>query len=189
MGPQTDTTVEPKPNDNVMTVWVEEASRFFITIPECSPPYNVDPQTTIALSLQHLFEKNPTVSDSTLKSEDSEWATVNLPSRDKTPASNIPTKLPSVQTLARPDILFASQAPYHIIVQITHNGISVQASHQPSLQLLKDYFEKYARVDWNDSNRVRLFSTMLSIPSCLPHPDSVPQSRAPRVTVWLRQPL
>ena len=37
---------------------------------------------------------------------------------------------------------------------IIHNNITVQGTHQPSLQLLKDYFEKYARVDRNGAYKV-----------------------------------
>ena len=51
-------------------------------------------------------------------------------------------------------MLFSSQVPYHLIVQVMHNSISVQGSHQPSLQLIKEYFEKYARVDYNNMNKV-----------------------------------
>jgi hypothetical protein len=106
------------------------------------------------MDLQNLFEEPSATSVSASKAEDNNWATVDIPTRGNIPASATPTALPSVNTLARPEVMFASQLPYQMTVQIVHNGISVQGSHQSSLQLLKEYFEKYARVDRNDSKKV-----------------------------------
>ena len=139
---------------HVKTAWSKEGSEFIISIPESSLPYSNDPHSTIALDLQNLFEEGPSASESTLKTDDNDWATVNMPSRDRNIASVTSTAMPSVTSLARPELLFASQAPYYMILQVMHNGISIQGSHQPSLQLLKEYFSKYARVDRNDSYKV-----------------------------------
>jgi len=106
------------------------------------------------MDLQNLFEEPRTISVPASKAEDNDWATVDISTRNNIPASATPTALPSVNTLARPEVMFASQVPYQMTIQIVHNGISVQGSHQSSLQLLKEYFEKYARVDRNDSNKV-----------------------------------
>lgn len=106
------------------------------------------------MDLQNLFEEPSTTSVPASKAEDNDWATVDIPTRDNIPASVTPTALPSVNTLARPEVMFASPVPYQMTVQIVHNGISVQASHQSSLQLLKEYFERYALPDRNDSNKV-----------------------------------
>ncbi len=106
------------------------------------------------MDLQNLFEEPSTISVPASKAEDNDWATVDISTRNNIPASATPTALPSVNTLARPEVMFASQVPYQMTIQIVHNGISVQGSHQSSLQLLKEYFEKYARVDRNDSNKV-----------------------------------
>ncbi|KAL8820736.1 MAG: hypothetical protein Q9191_007455, partial [Dirinaria sp. TL-2023a] len=143
--------VEPGSVSYVKTAWSQEGSEFIISIPESSPPYSNDPHTSIALGLENLFEEGPSALDSTPKAEDNDWATVNMPSRDRIAASVTLAALPSVTSLARPESLFATRAPYHMILQVLHNSIRVQGSHQPSLQLLKEYFSKYARVDRNNS--------------------------------------
>ena len=105
-----------------------------------------------------MFDEGSKNPEGALKGDDSEWATVNVPARDMhmaSVASTTPSKLPSISSLGKPEILFSSQIPYEMILQITHNGLNVQGSHQPSLQLMKDYFQKYARIDRNDSNMVR----------------------------------
>ena len=128
-------------------------------IPECSPPYDHDQYSTIALDLRNLFDEGSRNPEPVSKGDDCEWATVNLHSKDKhiaSVASTSPSKLPSISSLEKPETLFSSQIPYQMILQITHNGLIVQGSHQPSLQLMKDYFQKYARIDRNDSNMVRV---------------------------------
>lgn len=106
------------------------------------------------MDLQNLFEEPSTKSVPASKTEDNDWATVDIPTRDNLPTGVMTTALPSVNTLARPEVMFASHVPYQMTVRIVHNGISVQGSHQPSLQLLKEYFEKYALLDRNDSKKV-----------------------------------
>ena len=128
-------------------------------IPECSPPYGHDPYSTIDVDLRNLFDEGSRNPEAISKGDDSEWATVNMPARDKhvaSVASTAPSKLPSISSLGKPETLFSSQVPYQMILQIEHNCLIVQGSHQPSLQLMKDYFQKYARIDRNDSNRVRV---------------------------------
>ena len=105
-----------------------------------------------------MFDEDSRHPEKVTKGDDNEWATVSMSSRDKqvaSVASKAPSKLPSICSLGKPETLFSSQVPYQMILQTTHNGINVQGSHQPSLQLMKDYFQKYARMDRNDSNRVR----------------------------------
>lgn len=136
------------PGSQIGSTWSKEASEFVILIPKTLPPYSY------TMDLQDLFEEPSTTSVPASKAEDHDWATVDIPNRDRMPASVTPTALPSINTLARPEVMFASQVPYQMTVQITHNGISVQGSHQASLLLLKEYFEKYALLDRNNSNKV-----------------------------------
>ena len=136
------------------TTWSPVASQLIILIPEASPPYDSDPSSSIEDSLRDLFEPSSRVTERTFEAEDTEWATVNLPTRAEKTANVTPTSIPLIKGLARPERLFSSQLPYLMVVQIIHNGIIVQGSHQPSLRLLKDYFEKYTRIDRNDSTKV-----------------------------------
>lgn len=150
----TDFLPKSQPGSQVRTTWSKEASEFVIFIPETTPPYSNFVASTVSTDLQNLFEESCTTSAAASKAGDNDWATVDIPTGGSIPARITPTALPSVNTLARPEVMFASQVPYQTIVQIVHNGISVQGSHQSSLQLMKEYFEKYARVDRSNSNKV-----------------------------------
>ena len=130
-------------------------------IPECSPPYDNDLYSTIASDLWSLFDQSSQNPEAASKADDGGGATVNLPFGDKqvaSPTSTAPTILPSISSLAKPETLFSSQVPYHMILQVMPSCIIVQGSHQPSLKLMKEYFQKHARIDRNDSNMVRASS-------------------------------
>lgn len=88
--------------------------------------------------------------------EDEDWANVTLPSRTRAQATDIntPTVMPALDELPRPEILLAAQTPYHMIVQVVHNGMIVQCSHQGSLELLAGYLQKYTRDTPNQSVKV-----------------------------------
>ncbi len=87
--------------------------------------------------------------------EDEDWADVALPSRmHRQTSSTPPTAMPSLTELPRPEILFASQTPYHLIVKVVHDGIVVQGSHQGSLELLAGYLQRYTRDIENISIKV-----------------------------------
>ena len=127
-------------------------------IPEALPLNTLYPSSILISDLENLFAPEPSLSKSASEAEDNDLATVHVPVRDKQMVGNkssTPTRLPALASLAKPETLFLSQVPYHIILQTRENSISVQGSHQPSLQLLNDYFEKYARIDRNDSRKVR----------------------------------
>ncbi|KAF2152206.1 hypothetical protein K461DRAFT_321256 [Myriangium duriaei CBS 260.36] len=53
--------------------------------------------------------------------------------------------LPALDQLARPEDLFDSQPPYHMIITAESGRVIVQGSHQPSLQLISAYFKKWSR--------------------------------------------
>lgn len=66
-----------------------------------------------------------------------------------------PSAIPSLSELPRPEVLFASQTPYHLIVKVVHDGMVVQGSHQGSLELLAGYLQRYTRDIENISVKVR----------------------------------
>ena len=116
---------------------------FVIAIPEVMPPYG-NCFTSFENDLQTIF-------DNAAMNNDEEWTNVitNLP------APGIPSEmLPSLDTLPRPERLFESSLPCHLIVKLLHNGMVVQSSHQPSLELLSDYLTKYTKSMKNVSTRV-----------------------------------
>jgi len=148
--------VGAKPENNVSTSLEKKTSIFIIGIPQMSSPSR-DAAGRIAMDFHRLFTKtSATVIPS---HEDDDWASVTLPSREqqaRNPAGSaapMSTKLPTLDSLPRPEILFPSQTPYHMMVEIIHNGISIHGSHQPSLELIASYLTKYARTMQNSSKQ------------------------------------
>ena len=67
--------------------------------------------------------------------------------------------LPKLESLPRPEQLFPSMTPYHIIVESRPDKITVQSSHQPCLNLLTSYLKKNIRFVDNTADKVRPFLT------------------------------
>lgn len=107
---------------------------------------------------EKLFNQTSTETSSALAqgAEDEDWANVTLPSRTRGQAVDViaPTAMPALDELPRPEILLATQTPYHMIVKVVHNGMTVQCSHQGSLELLAGYLQKYTRDIPNQSVKV-----------------------------------
>jgi len=67
----------------------------------------------------------------------------------------VPDVLPSLQTLPRPDILFRTLTPYLIQVSsMGANSVTVTATHEPSLRLLAEYFQRWIKNDPQDVRKV-----------------------------------
>jgi hypothetical protein len=63
--------------------------------------------------------------------------------------------LPNVHMLERPEDLMR-KPPYHLILSHTQYGkfITIQCSHQPSLELISEYFKKWTKRNHNQTTRV-----------------------------------
>lgn len=87
---------------------------------------------------------------------------LGVPSIDTTsgasylPNQNKPriTSLPKIASLARPETLFQGLVPYQLIVRRTGGGIDIEGSHQPTLELIFEYFKRHSRKNLNDSRQV-----------------------------------
>ena len=127
------------------------APHFIIALPESETPYR---------SAYSSFESDfQTIFDDDAPANDDRWThvTTTVPARGQyEPASQGHSSegLPSLDALPRPERLFESQLPYHLIVKVLHNGIVVQSSHQPSLELLASYLIKYTKSMKNVSTKV-----------------------------------
>jgi hypothetical protein len=81
-------------------------------------------------------------------------ASILTPSRSSTTnehlayrsAAPVLQKIPDVSVLDRPESLCA-RAPYHIIVRAGERQVSVEASHQPSLEILSKYLKKWTKTN------------------------------------------
>jgi hypothetical protein len=69
--------------------------------------------------------------------------------------------IPSVDMIERPEELM-KKPPYHLI--LTHNQygkfITVQSSHQPSLELISDYLKKWTKRNHGQTTKVSFASTI-----------------------------
>ena len=87
--------------------------------------------------------------------------TTSLPARSsyEPPNQGLAESLPDLDSLPRPERLFETTLPYHMIVRIresnVNSGIVVQSSHQPSLELLAAYLTKYTKSMKGVSTKVR----------------------------------
>ena len=137
---------------------------FIINLPQTTPPYR-SASAYFAIDFQNIFVKPPAVSTS---HNDDDWASISLPSRTEQPqnpsanaAAAISRELPTLESLPRPEILFSSQTPYHLMVKIVRNGIHIYCSHQGSLELLLAYLTKYVRNIDNPSIRLPIVKAEL----------------------------
>lgn len=68
--------------------------------------------------------------------------------------------MPSLDTLSRPELLFANVAPYHMVLRHTAQSLTIEGSHQPSLELLCAYFKKWTKSMQYNSEMPRLQITL-----------------------------
>ena len=64
------------------------------------------------------------------------------------------TSLPTAASLPRPDILFGSTLPYTLIVRNRSDGIDIDCSHAPTLNLIYEYFNRHTRKNMVDHRKV-----------------------------------
>jgi len=64
--------------------------------------------------------------------------------------------LPHVATLGKPESLFVGLLPYYIVVTKSGASIHIESSHQPTLELVHEYFSKNTRRNMNLTTQVRI---------------------------------
>ncbi|KAK6503865.1 hypothetical protein TWF481_008868 [Arthrobotrys musiformis] len=75
-----------------------------------------------------------------------------------------PERLPSLQSLGRPEALFETSTPYLIYVRkYGDKELHIEGSHQGSLTLLCEYFQKWVRKDRNYNGNVVEFEKQTSL--------------------------
>ncbi|KIM31283.1 hypothetical protein M408DRAFT_21345 [Serendipita vermifera MAFF 305830] len=83
------------------------------------------------------------------------------PAKEVVKSANHVRSLPTVATLPRPDNLFVTLLPYTVILRRTGGGIDIESSHQPTLELIVEYFKRHARKNLNDSRQIPYFKIEL----------------------------
>lgn len=154
------------PDTRVTTSLTEIGNEFLVWLPTSKPPYT----TGFRQNFESMFPQ-PNEKAGGFASQNTDKiisSTMNKPQRVPIQTAGgssaaVVTRLPDLNTLARPEILFGSQAPYYIIVKNIYDAknirvqekIVVQASHPPSLELLNGYLDKYKRRVVHDVRKVR----------------------------------
>jgi hypothetical protein len=64
-------------------------------------------------------------------------------------------RLPVLDVISRPPELFKTTGPYILIVKERVPNIVIQCSHEPSLELITAYLNKWGKTNPNDSLKVR----------------------------------
>ena len=123
----------------------------------------VAPQKTpsgFETDFENYFSANPVPAvEGDPESKDDEWADVDEIGEAQSirlkEVDSAPDVLPTVETLSRPDILFRSLTPYLLNVTLqSTNKLVVQGTHEPSLQLLSDYLQRWMKRDHRDIRKV-----------------------------------
>jgi hypothetical protein len=138
---------------------------FVLGIPKSSPAS----QTQIASRLFEDFEvffQEPGVALHTKTDGDDEWdevVTEKVSAGPAVQASLLPKVevLPRFDSLPRPEELFRTIIPYVLILRAYSGSVVIRGTHQPSLELISDYFSRHAKTDQNDTRKVPLVKVEL----------------------------
>lgn len=93
------------------------------------------------------------------------------------PAAHVAATLPKADALPRPDHLLATP-PYYLVVSEAGRQMEITATHSATLELIKEYLNKWCRLDHTKTNKVSSQETRLMIsqhissstfrPRCIP---------------------
>ncbi|KAF2427368.1 hypothetical protein EJ08DRAFT_680968 [Tothia fuscella] len=154
------------------TVWVENHRCFEICFPKSDPPAQSTMIAGFHDDLRVAFEPVPQRASLPSRSNtnnndkdelfteidqsDFDTASIMTPATTNRLASH-PARvesLPDINMIERPEALM-KKPPYHLIVQHTSYSkeISVQCSHQPSLELMSEYFKVWVKRNHNQTTK------------------------------------
>ncbi|PVF97456.1 hypothetical protein CPB86DRAFT_785757 [Serendipita vermifera] len=121
----------------------------------------------IGKDLEEAFRDKRTVERPQNISEDLKDDFVDIsptPTKPTFKSSSRVSSLPQASSLARPENLFSTLVPYTLIVHKTGSGIDIEGTHQPTLELIHEYFKRHSRKNLNDTRQIPYFIVDL-IPS------------------------
>ena len=149
------------------------SSAFALSLPRNSVVAPHKSSAGFETDLENLFSADSVpAADGEHSSKDDDWANVDetgeaqsisIRSKEMDAGSDV---FPAVETLSRPDILFRSLTPYLLNVTLySANKLVVQGTHEPSLQLLSDYLQRWMKRDHRDVRKVSsTYSFLLVLP-------------------------
>jgi hypothetical protein len=147
---------DPRPK----STWLAQPSTFALSLPRNTAVAPHKTPSGFETDFENFFSASsvPAV-EGDPASKDEEWADVDETGEAQSirlkEVDSAPDVLPTVETLARPDILFRSLTPYLLNVTLqSTNKLVVQGTHEPSLQLLSDYLQRWMKRDHRDIRKV-----------------------------------
>ena len=104
--------------------------------------------------LERLFLNPDAVSEHT-----ADW--VDIPASkgrtiSESMTAGVPSALPAMSTLSKPETLFPTLLPYFVIITTSGANLHIESAHQPTLTLLHTYFSTHVRKDLNLTTQVHL---------------------------------
>ncbi|KAF7356512.1 hypothetical protein MVEN_00984700 [Mycena venus] len=154
--------IEPAEGAAVLpsTKWNAKLATFQLYIPKADPVSQLKLDSTYDKCFENLFE-----------AKDEGWADLATethvsvaPTAGATSSSSerpYMSRLPVLDALSRPPDLFKSTAPYTLIVEERSPNILVQCSHEPSLELIAAYLNKWGKTNPNDSEKRNILKVQL----------------------------
>ncbi|KAJ3037524.1 hypothetical protein HDV00_001637 [Rhizophlyctis rosea] len=144
------------------TTWSDSQNNFTITLPKSGAFKDPSYLSKLHNDLLRVFNPSATTSTSVDTSDDLDTSEFDMLSiATPAPADHVRSSsaqsldsLPSLNTIPRPEELM-KRAPYHLVIYNTSPGkeISVECSHQPSLELIAAYFKKWVKTNHNKTTK------------------------------------
>ncbi|GAM85436.1 hypothetical protein ANO11243_034430 [Dothideomycetidae sp. 11243] len=112
--------------------------------------------------LRKLLDNEPgTAEDDTFEHIPPVSAAPQLKLEVRTSKPALIRSLPNLDQISRPEDLFEMTPPYHMIIVAEPRRIIVQGTHPQSLQLMSDYFKKWARKMRGDTSNVSVYASVV----------------------------
>ncbi|RMZ86777.1 hypothetical protein DV736_g5995, partial [Chaetothyriales sp. CBS 134916] len=143
---------------------------FFILLIPSKPLVSSTSSTQLLQDLDKIFSTAPEPSK---LEEDDEWASdsiqlqpiltpvASFSTTSESAQPSIQSSVPVLSALPRPDLLFSRNTPYIIHLRYEGHRVVLQSTHQPSLNLIHDYFSKWSRGDPLTRDKVPLLRKTL----------------------------
>jgi len=173
--------IEPSPPPHIRpkTSWRAKTSSFYLGIPKTDPA----PHAKVVAAFDQDFENLFVEAVGTAAPAEEGWDDLTA---EPTLATTVPAvvpeprkavvthcvnpvvfeekkkdRLPVVADLSRPDQLFTQTTPYILSVDVSPGVFLVRSSHEPSLELLSAYLNKWGKLNIHDSNRGNVLNVQL----------------------------
>ncbi|KAJ7255507.1 hypothetical protein B0H12DRAFT_535500 [Mycena haematopus] len=145
--------IEPSGGGGLPTTkWNAKLATFQLYIPKAEPLSQITLDSTYDKCFENLFNADESWADLATDTHVSALRARVIPSESPNEAPST-TRMPVLDGVLRPPELFRSTGPYILIVEERSPHIVVQCSHEPSLELIQAYLNKWGKTNPNDSQK------------------------------------